>query len=82
MTSHFLVPLLGILLLWILTTIATQAFTRPAEPAEPPPGDEPRVPARLRPRPKLGAIALALAEPDDEEDNRVSAVSHTPVYPG
>jgi hypothetical protein len=37
------------------------------EPVEPEPDDLAGVPARLRPRPKSGAGAIALEEPDDDE---------------
>jgi hypothetical protein len=41
---------------------------RTSKPVEPEPNDLAGVPAKLRPRPKSGAGAVALEEPDDDDE--------------
>ncbi len=63
---------------WVLMVLAVAAvahviariWTGPSQPAEP--DDYADTPARLRPRPRTGAGAIALAEPEnvDEPDTR------------
>jgi hypothetical protein len=55
---------------WLVVRIIRRAITgsRSAESAEPTPGDFAGSPAKLHPRPKSGAGAIALAEPDDENE--------------
>lgn len=43
-------------------------MVHPSQPAESEPGDYAGRPALLRPRPKLGAGAVAIAEPDEEDE--------------
>jgi hypothetical protein len=63
---------LAILLLaaWLVARFVGRLISgplgRPGQPAEP--GDFAGHPARLRPRPGRGAAAVALVEPDEEEE--------------
>jgi hypothetical protein len=60
--------------LWLTARIILQALTRPSQPAEP--GDTADRMAPLRPRPKSGAAAVALAEPDEDGELTV----HPPFF--
>ena len=52
--------------LWLLARLLLQAFSRSDQPAEP--DDHAEIPSRQRPRPERGAGAVALAEPDEEDE--------------
>jgi hypothetical protein len=54
-------------LAWLLWRFVSRLLN-PSQPAESEPGNYAGTPAKLRPRPKLGAGAVALAEPDDDEE--------------
>jgi hypothetical protein len=56
-----------LVVLWMLARVLSQAFSRSDQPAEP--DDYADIPSRLRPRPKRGAGAVALAEPDGEDED-------------
>ncbi|CAN5424402.1 hypothetical protein BH10ACI4_BH10ACI4_05720 [soil metagenome] len=53
--------------LWFVWRFVSSLLRRPTRPAEPEADDYAGVPARLRPRPKAGAGAIALEEPDNDE---------------
>lgn len=55
-----------LVVLWMPARLLSQAFSRSDQPAEP--DDYAEIPSRLRPRPKRGAGAVALAEPDKEDE--------------
>ena len=59
---------------WFVWRLIALRLKLPGQAAEPGPSrdDYAGVPSRLRPRPKFGAGAVALAEPD--EDSSLSAV--------
>ena len=64
-----------LLVAWMAARILSQAVSRPSQPAEP--DDRADVPASLRPRPKRGGGAVALAEPDSDDENMTV---HPPLY--
>jgi hypothetical protein len=53
---------------WFVWRIIAQRFPRPSQPAEP--GDYAGTPARLRPRPGSRSGAVALAEPDEDDEEQ------------
>jgi hypothetical protein len=55
---------------WFVAQLLAGILRNRRQPAEPDPGDYAGVPARLRPRPNMGAGAIALAEPDEEGEGR------------
>ena len=54
------------LVCWFVVRVVGGSLGWPGQSAEP--GDYAGRPARLRPRPGRGSAAVALAEPDEEED--------------
>jgi hypothetical protein len=58
---------LTILVVLFVCNFVARIVRRPTFPAEPETDDYAGVPARLRPRPKSGAGAIALEEPDEGE---------------
>ena len=67
--------LVFVVALWMVARVISQALSRPSQPAEP--EDYADVPASLRPRPKRGAGAVALAEPDEDDGD---LTEHPPIY--
>lgn len=59
--------LLAVLAFWFVWRLVTR-LKRPSEPAEPEPGEFAGSPARLHPRPGRGASAVALAEPEGDDE--------------
>lgn len=57
-----------VLAAWFVWRLIAQRLKLPGQPAEPGRDDFAGVPARLRPRPKAGAGAVALEEPDDADE--------------
>lgn len=56
-----------LLVVWMAARVISQALSRPSQPADP--DDYAEVPANLRPSPKRGAGAVALAEPDSGDED-------------
>jgi hypothetical protein len=59
---------LAVLLLavWFVSRFIARRLPRSSKPAEP--GDYAESPAKLRPRPRQGVGAIALAEPEEDEE--------------
>ena len=55
-----------LLVVWMAARLLSKALSRPSQPAEP--DDYADVPASLSPRPRRGAGAIALAEPDADDE--------------
>lgn len=55
-----------LLAVWLTAKMIIRVLSRPAQPAEP--DESADVPATLLPRPKYGAGAVALAEPDPDDE--------------
>lgn len=55
---------------WFVWQFVARLLSRRQHPAEPETDDYAGVPARLRPRPKSGASAIALQEPDEDETDK------------
>ena len=64
---EFAITLLVVL---FVCQFVARLFSRRQHPAEPETDDYAGVPARLRPRPKSGASAIALEEPDEDETDQ------------
>lgn len=72
--------LIGVWFVWrvIAGLFGPRRRAEPAEPAEHGRDDYAGVPARLRPRPKAGAGAVALARLEDDEENLPGVASSPP----
>jgi hypothetical protein len=62
MLSIFVQGIIVVLAIYLIWRLLSARVARPVEP-----DDLAGVPARMRPRPKLGAGAVALEEPDEDE---------------
>ena len=69
MGSAIFEPGVCLFVAWLVWRLLGPRLYRPSQPAEP--GDYAGRPARLRPRPKMGAGAVALSEPDEEDDEAI-----------
>jgi len=72
MWLSFLVSILVLLIVIFVWRFVAHLWAAPKESASPP--DEANVFARIKPRPRCGAGAVALEEPEDDEPNQPGEV--------